>query len=155
MSDSTVSGGPRASIKFFYVSCSDLLAMRRFYSELLGLHEISFNDDEMGSWLAYQCDGFQFMIMPGETPVPVIEEWGVQPGWEGGTREGVSWSLEVPEANFAATVAKLAEAGAAAFAPKPGWQQDSYWSFPVRDPQGNTVEVFCTVKERPASTEWE
>jgi hypothetical protein len=34
------------------------------------------------------------------------------------------------------------------------WLLDCYWSFPVRDPMGNTVEVFAMPAERPEITEW-
>ncbi len=36
----------------------------------------------------------------------------------------------------------------------PTWRQASYWGFTVLDPAGNTVEIYCAVKEKPANNEW-
>jgi catechol 2,3-dioxygenase-like lactoylglutathione lyase family enzyme len=146
---------PKAAIKFVYQHCNDLPAMRRFYTELVGMNETSFKDEGDWHWLVYKCDGFEFMIFPASEPLPVTDAWSAQPGYDGGTLDGMSWSVEVPEPDFAATVDRLRAAGVPRLWEWPTWQQDSYWSFPVRDPQGNTVEVCCTVAQRPASTTWE
>ncbi len=152
--EAEASSAPEVSIKFVYISCNDLDAMRGFYTDLLGMDEWSYRNDDEYAWLVYNCDGFQFMIFPSDYELPVPDDWGMQPGWEGGTLEVPSWSIEVPEDTYAATVAGLAEAGVPTFAAAPQWCQDSYWSFPVRDPMGSTVEVYTVPSERPESTEW-
>lgn len=142
---------PRVNIRFIYQSCNDLLAMRRFYGELLGMQESSYKE---GKWLVYQCEGFQFMIFPAGYEMLLQDGFAMQPGWSGGTTESISWSVAIPEEDFAATVLRLQAADIEAQFEQPTWQQDSYWSYPVRDPMGNTVEVYCNVAQRPASTEW-
>lgn len=144
-----------ANINFIYLSCNDLDAMRHFYSDLLGLKEVSYREGSEG-WLVYQCTGFQFMVFPSGHELPVIEGWGMQPGWEGGTVEGISWSVDVGAKRFAGIVRGLLDDGVDCFGDRPLWCQDSYWSFPVHDPMGNTVEVHYYDPElpRPASTEW-
>lgn len=143
----------KAKINFIYQSCNDLEAMRSFYGGLIGMTETSYREGPEG-WLVYQCDGFQFMIFPAGHELPVPDGWGMQPGWEGGDREYLSWSLIVAEADFAAIVRKLLDKGVDCFNEEPQWCQDSYWSFPVRDPMGNTVEVHTIPAQRPDSTEW-
>ena len=138
MADSEI----KATINFIYQSCNDVPAMRHFYGELIGMRETSYREGPEG-WLVYQCAGFQFMIFPAGYELPVAQGWGMQPGWEGGDREYLSWSLVVPVEDFASTVRCLIDDGVECFHPAPRWCQDSYWSFPVRDPMGNTVELSC------------
>jgi hypothetical protein len=146
--------GHKVNIKFVYNYCSSIDAMRFFYTELIGLNETSYQNDPDWKWLVYKCGGFEFMFF--EAPgLSAASEFSEQPGWDGGTLPRVSWSIEVPEADFADAVARLSAAeGVRCFADKPVWAQDSYWSFPVLDPMGNTAEIYSMVKERPASTEW-
>jgi catechol 2,3-dioxygenase-like lactoylglutathione lyase family enzyme len=144
---------PAPKINFIYNSCNDLEAMRTFYSGLIGMKELSWRAGEQG-WLVYDCGTIQFMIFPAGYELPVLEDWGMQPGWAGGKLEVPSWSIVVDEAEFPATVQRLIDAGVPCFSDVPQWCQDSYWSFPVRDPMGNTVEVHTIPAERPTSTDW-
>jgi hypothetical protein len=140
---------PQISLGYIYVSCNDIAAMRRFYVDLIGLAELSYQDSNEYKWLVCRCRGFELMFFTAYAPMPVESGWHAQPGWEGGTREGVSWSIEVPPEMYAATVERLLEAGAPHFFDQPQWLQDCYWGFPVKDPMGNTVEVFTTPAKRP------
>jgi catechol 2,3-dioxygenase-like lactoylglutathione lyase family enzyme len=133
---------------------NDIDAMRHFYTDLVGLAEGSYRNDAQYGWLTYDCGGFEFMCFRTSQPLPVPEQFSAQPGWEGGQRLAISWSVSIPEAQFAEVVQRLKSDGVKCFAEQPLWAQDSYWSFPVLDPTGNTVELYCEVKERPASTEW-
>jgi catechol 2,3-dioxygenase-like lactoylglutathione lyase family enzyme len=143
---------PKVNIRFVYNFCNDLGAMRRFYTDLLGLDEVAYSEEHR--YLCYRSEGFQFMFFRPDAEVPAREGWADQPGYDGGTTFVTSWSVEVPAGEFAATVARLREAGVACFAADPDWRVDSYWGFTVKDPMGNTVEVYATPKERPASTAW-
>jgi catechol 2,3-dioxygenase-like lactoylglutathione lyase family enzyme len=146
---------PRSTIKYIYLYCRDLEAMRRFYVDLLGLEQQSYQNDENGSWLACQCDGFQFVIFPVDAPVgPPPEGWANQPGWTGGDISCMSWSVLVPEGDYMALVERIAAADVAAFTPQPQWLMDSYWGWALKDPAGNTVEVYAEPAQRPTSTEW-
>jgi len=144
-----------AKLNFIYVSCNDLETMRHFYSELLGMTETSYREGPQG-WLVYKCGDLEFMLFPSGYEIPVIEGWGMQPGWEGGTVEGISWSVDVGADSFRDTVRRLIDGGVDCFSDKPMWCQDAYWSFPVRDPMGNTVEVhyYDPALPKPESTEW-
>lgn len=125
-----------SGVRFLYLPTRDLDAMRRFYGGLVGLEEIYFADDEQ--LLAYDCDGLQFTIYGADVePGPTV--WATQPGWRGDTVPLVSWSVELAEVAFRAAVDRVRAAGVATLHREPVWV--GYWSHPVRDPMGNTVEV--------------
>jgi catechol 2,3-dioxygenase-like lactoylglutathione lyase family enzyme len=123
--------------------------MRHFYSDLLGMKEVSYMNDEGFGWINYKCEGFEFMFFRAMNPMPVIEEWTWQPGYDGAEHNAISWAINIPEADFAATVERLKADGVKQFKDKPEWRQDSYWGFSVMDPMGNTVEVYTMPKEKP------
>lgn len=124
-------------VKFIYIPCADLAAMRVFYSTLIGLDEIYHSDEERS--VAYRCESLQFSITEHPDAMPDEGDWAVQPGWRGGTAAAASWSVELDEPAFRSAVQRLIDAGVEARHAEPQWV--SYWSFPVRDPMGNTVEV--------------
>ena len=140
------------SLRFLYIHCTDLEAMRHFYTDLLGLTETFYTPGPEGA-LAYACDELQFTIFSVESAGPVLAEWHRQPGWEGGTLPGTSWSIvaESKEA-FAASVARLVEARVPAFFEAPRWL--GYWSFPIKDPIGNTVELTLPTESKPSDIDW-
>lgn len=143
---------PEVKLSFIYLYATDLAAMRHFYTDLLGLSETSYQEGPEG-WLGYKSGALEFLIFPAPAASPPAG-WAVQPGWDGGTEPRVSWSIDVGPEKFRPTVAALKDSGAECFAADPRWCQDSYWAFPVRDPMGNTVEVYCTPPVRPQSTSW-
>jgi hypothetical protein len=148
------SGKPMISIRFIFTMCNDIVAMRHIYSELIGLEEISFKDDEEWGWLSYKCDGFQLMIFRAEEELPIREDWSWQPGYGGGPMEATSWSIEVPEEDYPEIVKRIQSDEVKKYSDKPEWRQDSYWGFSILDPMGNTIEIYTEPKEEPASTEW-
>ncbi|MCE9636847.1 MAG: VOC family protein [Planctomycetes bacterium] len=150
MTDAT----PRATIRFLFNVCNDVEAMRRFYVDDLGLKQDSFQDTPEFGWLSLQCEGFQAMWFRADNPQPIARMWAMQPGWQGGTAEVVSWGIWVPEAEFAAVFERLAKSGAPLFRAVPEWRQNGYWGLSVRDPMGATIEVYTTPKTRPETTIW-
>lgn len=149
---------PRAALKvnlrFIYIQCNDVKAVREFYGNLLGLKVGAFADHEKYGWVTFQSEGLEFMFFRGDSALPVQEEFSFIPGDGGGPRAMAAWSVEVPEEEFGAVYRRLRDAGVKAQTATPTWRQDSYWGYTVLDPMGNTVEVYCTVRARPQSTEW-
>ena len=137
-------------VQFIYLFCNDLEAMRHFYTDLLGLHEIYFSE---GQSVAYDCGGLQFTIMFDPDVEVAPEGWGWQPGWQEGRNSVVSWSVVLEEEGFKTAVTKLMLTGVDAFYDKPQWK--NYWSFPVKDPMGNTTEIVCPLDAQPENIEWE
>lgn len=133
---------PDINIRFIFNFCNDIEEMRRFYSEIVGLQEVSYQNDDDWGWLVYQNEGFQFMWFRSDENLPVIDGWAAQPGYPGGEFAITSWSIEVPQEDFEEIVEKLKSAGVKLLSMKPEWRQDSYWGFTVMDPMGNTVEIF-------------
>lgn len=138
-------------VKFIYLFCTDINAIRHFYTELLGLDEIYFQDDP-GGGVAYMCDGLQFAFHTNPQTQAAGDGWAWQPGYEGGTAPVISWSVLITEDEYSSTVQRLINAGVPAIYEKPTWNY--YWGFPVKDPMGNTVEVVFPPDDEPESTEW-
>jgi catechol 2,3-dioxygenase-like lactoylglutathione lyase family enzyme len=138
------------SLRFLYLPCRDLEAMRRFYTDLVGLTETYHAPGPEGG-LAYACDRLQLTFFAAPDAAPNAAGWHRQPGWAGGTVAGASWSIVADdEAAFRAAAARLTEAGVPRHAEHPRWV--GYWSFPVRDPMGNTVELTLPVRgEAPSN----
>lgn len=125
--------------------------MRHFYTDLIGLDEVYFEGGDEGS-VAYDCDGLQFTVIVDDSATATEVHWARQPGWQGGTLPAISWSITVPEADYASVVARLADSGVRTRHDSPKWL--NYWSFPVQDPMGNTVEVVCSPEAAPSGGEW-
>jgi catechol 2,3-dioxygenase-like lactoylglutathione lyase family enzyme len=144
---------PQVNVRFVYNFCKDLAAMRRFYTDVLGMTEKSYNDEQ--GWLVYESEGLELMFFRADGEAGE-REWAVQPGGGSGTAEITSWSVEVPEGDFAATVKRLDQGGVPVQGDGnvPDWRQACYWGITVMDPAGFTVEVYTVPKEKPASTTW-
>ena len=125
-----------SGVRFLYVPAADLEAMRRFYTDILGLNESYY---EPGGSLGYSSAGFQFTVLYDANAPPVRRGWATQPGWSGDTVGAVSWSVELTETEFTAAVDRLRNDSVEALHDVPVWV--GYWSFPVKDPGGYTVEV--------------
>lgn len=132
-----------SSLAFFlYTRSNNIAASRRFYSDLLGLDQIW---DEEGDIAYLVGDTVQFSV--GYDPDATADhEWAFQPGWVFGLgldpsprRARASWSIPLLPQSFRSTVARLQEAGIAALRPEPFWV--GYWSYVVKDPMGQTVEL--------------
>lgn len=134
-----------ASIRFLYVHCTDLDAMRHFYTTLVGLDEIYYSDSERT--VAYNCDGLQFTIREAAPESRSNTSWAWQPGWEGGEDAATSWSVTTPPEDFSETVSRLRNAGVPAVHEAARWV--GYWSFPVKDPMGTTVEITSVPHDPP------
>lgn len=122
-------------VKFLYVPANDLDAMREFYTERIGLQEIYF---QAGEGIGYNCDGFQFTVL-GAGGVTTIDHWATQPGWTGDTSPLISWSVEMNESGLRRAIAQTRAAADQSLYEAPQWV--GYWSYPVKDPMGNTVEL--------------
>ena len=124
--------------------------MRHFYSDLIGLDEIWFVN---GEGVAYDCGGLQFTILFDPEFEPRTNGWASQPGWEGNTAGAISWSVVLSKTAYRSAVAALLRSDATCLHHEPQWV--GYWSFPVRDPMGNTVELSWPPTESPATTTWQ
>lgn len=121
---------------FLYIHCLDLDEMRAFYTDVLGLGEIYFSETERS--VGYLVGTLQLTI--GEHhDAEVSAGWASQMGWAGGTTAAPSWGVELPPAKFRSAVDAVATFGSETFFQTPSWV--GYWSLPVRDPMGNTVEI--------------
>ena len=156
--DEMAAKGPKVNVRFLYAMCNDVKAMQAFYTDVLGMSELSFRDDENFGWLVYDSEGFQLMFFRWDTDMPIEQRWVWQPGEAPDVSAPLmSFSLEYPEEDLKAVVKRVREAGAPAVTESPTWRQNSYWGWTVRDPMGNTIELFSSVTDQPAegtTPEW-
>lgn len=141
-------GAAMSGVKFLYIHANDLAAMRGFYTDRIGLEEIYF---QTGQALGYNSDGFQFTVLAA-SGVAQPDGWATQPGWQGATSPLISWSVELSEVEFKRAVESTAQAGDASLHVVPQWV--GYWSHPVRDPMGNTVELSWPADASGQTGEW-
>ncbi|MDC1141980.1 hypothetical protein OAU50_02725 [Planctomycetota bacterium] len=142
---------PKANIRFLYAFCNDIKPIRAFYTDLLGMEETSHMDEDRFGWLAYQCDGLQYMFFRWDSELPIEARWACQPGEEINDSAGLmNFSLEYGFDDFQKLVPQVIEAGGPVEKPKPTWRQSSYWGWTIKDPMGNTIEVYSAPKEKPA-----
>lgn len=124
-----------------YVYCNDIIAIRHFYTELIGLEETFFDADQ--GWLTYNSGGLQIVYMRATPPRPINDAWAKNPGYAGsGADESPSWVLSVDADQFDAIHTRLKDAGApllgAVLSPQPGHHQ-----IMTRDPMGVSIEVYA------------
>ena len=131
-----------ANIRFLHRLCHDLDAVRRFYGEGLGFRELSYRNDDEHGWIVFESDGLQFMFHRWAEPLPAKEGFAWQPGDAAGTVPRHSLGVHVPEDEWEATVARLRAMDVDAMTPAPSWRRESYWGWTLRDPLGETVEIW-------------
>lgn len=134
---------------FLYLYCENITEMRRFYGELLGLSESFYAPDKA---LAYDINGLQFTIFQTDSLPAKSDAWALQPGWPGGRVNSTSWSIQLSEEAFTGAVERIQSTATECYYPSPRW--NGYWSFPVKDPQGNTVELSHVPRDEPETLIW-
>ena len=135
---------------FIYTRSNDLAASRRFYRDLVGLEQIW---DEPDS-IAYAVDEVVQLFIGLDGQAIPVEGWSFQPGWVFGLEvdpvpayTAASWSIALSPNAFRTAVDRLQEAAVEPLRPEPFWV--GYWSYVVRDPMGQTVELSDPVGDGP------
>ncbi|MEM8884566.1 MAG: VOC family protein [Planctomycetota bacterium] len=131
-----------ARIRFLHRLCHDLDAIRAFYGEGMGFEELSYRNDEEHGWVVFASDGLQFMFHRWPEPLPPVAGFAWQPGDGEGTEPRTSIGVHVPEEDWSATVERLRALDADALTPEPTFRQEAYWGWTLRDPAGETVEIW-------------
>lgn len=124
---------------FLYLHTNNLAAARSFYSDLLGLDEF-YGSVEDGT-IGYRIGTLQLTLALHSDALPV-EGWSAQLGWQGGDSPAPSFGIEMERGAFHRTVRSLMAAGTPAWFTEPRWV--GYWSYPVKDPAGLTVELSAS-----------
>lgn len=116
--------------------CNDVDTMRVFYSDLLGLNETYYRNDNEHGWLTYDA-GTQLVFMRGTNPVDVMQGWAKQPGYLGGEAEVDSWLITLSAADFENLKKRIVQAGLETFS----GNLDTSRQLILHDPMGMTIEV--------------
>lgn len=126
---------------FNYEFCSNIPATRRFYSELVGLELVWDEPDSV----AFVHGTIQIAFFES-TELEEPYGWALQPGWGFGQvpiketpQKRRSWSIALEPHQFREAVERMVESGVPTLWDEPTWV--GYWSFVIKDPDGNTVEL--------------
>jgi catechol 2,3-dioxygenase-like lactoylglutathione lyase family enzyme len=112
------------------VCVTDIDRSKRFYTEVLGLHEVARPDfDFAGAWYEFS-DGSQFHLIVHDSPLALRGTTAIDP------KDG---HLALRVDSYEATLAHLKRHGVAHVAQ---WQNKTPWAqIYVTDPDGNIVEL--------------
>lgn len=127
------------SIKtFLYLHCkpAHIDRARAFYRDVLALTETFASEDE--GIVGYQVGELQITI-EAQPEFAGPDGWAKQLGWRGGSSSTPSFGIELTATGYAAAIDRAIAGGVECWRQAPDWV--GYWSFPVRDPMGHTVEL--------------
>lgn len=135
---------------FLYLHCEPLGLdqARRFYSHVLGLAETFFSADD--GTVGYRVGDLQITI-EAHPEATTSSGWAKQLGWRGGVTATPSWGIEFSSAAFAPAVEAARASDVECWQAAPEWV--GYWSFPIKDPMGNTVELSAPERSAWTSSE--
>jgi hypothetical protein len=133
----------------FFNLCDNVNAIRYFYTELIGLKETAFKPN---SYIEFKIKGKTMMFYQADKIFKRLKSF--KHGYINDKNENLSWSLNLEEETFTATVNKLIYADIEILNNEPVWMPDGYWSFSVLDPMGNRLEIFMEPKKSPVSRLW-
>ena len=122
--------------------CNDVVSMRHFYTDCLGLEETYFRDDEEHGWLTYQIGQVQLVFTRAPSPLPVETQFAQNPGYQGGSVQAESWVLKMERPSFEAAVQRLQTSDLISYTPEPQEPRPGARQFLALDPMGFTVEVY-------------
>lgn len=143
-------------LKYLYLYCNDVKKMKEFYTDLLGMKETYFQNDEQYGVFCFDSEGLEVMFFRvSGNPLPVATAWASQPA-DDGTFEFTSWAIQVGEEDFNNIVERIKnDLEIPKRSGRPNWRVNSYWGINIQDPMGNTIELFTIPKEKPEKTEWD
>lgn len=141
---------PKVAFKFLFLMGNDLTQIQHFYKELL---EVPTTGTPEEGWIDLDL-GVHVIYFKSDYEIPVVKEWAWQPGYQGAGGNLTSWSMEFTEDDFKEIYRRLKSAKAELLKEKPEWRRDSYWGLTVKDPMGNTIELYAVPAKKPDVIEW-
>jgi len=130
--------------------CNDIDAIRRFYTELLGLEPtFSANDAERG-YISYDFAGVQLLFLRATAQQPVPTGFAKHPGYAGGTAEQTLLVVDVGKRDMQQLYAKARAMQIEILGDGIIQNAQGQRQLVLRDPMGVTVELFST--ERAMAT---
>lgn len=121
------------TLDYVVLPCSDLAAMRRFYSDILGL-VVTY---ARGDWIEFKLEGVSVALRSRTEPLFAESEEG---------RGAVQLAFRVAMAQVDAWFQKLSASGVSMIDP-PRDQTWGHRTFYFTDPEGNVLEVYGNLKE--------
>lgn len=150
MAHSNSSTQVNAKFQFLFLMANDLVQIDQFYRKTL---EVPVAGDPVNGWVDVNL-GTHVIYFKGDYDLPVFKEWAWQPGYKGGSGNITSWSIEFPETEFRNLYERIKSSKVEMLNSQPEWRRDSYWGLTIKDPMGNTIELYTTPKQKPDEIEW-
>ena len=119
--------------------CNDVDAMRHFYTELVGLEETYYRNDEEHGWLTYQIGKTQLVFTRSESIQTIETAWAKSPAYAGGTTEISSWVISLTHNNYESVIERLKASNAAIY---DGALDSPELLLIAQDPMGMTLEFW-------------
>lgn len=128
-----------AKLNTVFEWCNDIAAMRRFYTDAVGLAEMHARDEPEVGVVVYQAGDTQIVITRSSEPKPVLSQWTQTWGFDEGVLQEPAWVIEVEWGSFFHIVDRVRGLGL----PIQGDVRDDekLRQLLVRDPMGRTVSV--------------
>lgn len=128
-----------------FLMCNDVAQVEKFYGQILGIKVT-------GSAIEGYIDvdaGIHITFFKGDYELPIQKDWAWQPGYKGGTANIASWTIKFNDVEFRKALAKIKSEQVESLKDTPEWRHDSYWGYTVKDPMGNTIELYTVPKSKP------
>ena len=122
--------------------CNDVVTMRHFYTDCLGLTETYFLNDEAHGWLTYQVGEVQLVFTRAAEALPVATQFAQNPGYQGGDIQAESWVLKLERPSFDTIAQQLQNSQYPLFTPEPTSPRPGALQLLALDQMGFTVEIY-------------
>ncbi|GAB5492862.1 MAG: hypothetical protein Phog2KO_30770 [Phototrophicaceae bacterium] len=124
--------------------CNDVDVMRHFYTELVGLEETYYRNDEEHGWLSYQIGKTQLVFTRSESIQTIETAWAKSPAYTGGTKEISSWVISLSQDNYEAVLKRLKASSTAIY---DGALDSPELLLIAQDPMGMTLKFWLKSDE--------
>jgi LysM repeat protein/catechol 2,3-dioxygenase-like lactoylglutathione lyase family enzyme len=125
-----------------YYWVNDIAETRSFYTDLIGLEETSFFEEDGSGLVVYDAGNVEIIFLQSADEIPVIEDWARQPNYDGGVIEEPSFVIRVTSEEFDAIIGRIAGSGASVYNDSVLVPQVGQQALFMRDPMGNTVQIL-------------
>lgn len=137
--------------KFMFLMGNNIGKLLHFYQDVL---QVPTEGSEENGWADVKLGSTHMIYFKSDSDIPYIKEWAWQPGYKGGAGNLTSWSLGFPESEFRNLFERLKSNKIEMLFPKPEWRRDEYWGLSVKDPMGNTLELYTVPSSKPEDSDW-
>ena len=125
----------------FFLFCNDIVAMKNFYFDCIGLSSTGYSAEK--GFLSLQIDSNTFLvIMQVKEKLPIKTGWAKGPTFPQGTTYDISWTIKINgEEEFNQIIEKISKNNFEMHSDNP-ISFNGVKAYYIKDPMGNTVEIY-------------